>query len=102
MFLKRLWNEYSALKSATKCSWVVANEIVNEEQNVRLMQFLMGLNYSYYVIRSNMFMASPLPSVMHAYNIMSQEESHKSIVIAFDKSTTTFVAKNHLNLWPRI
>lgn len=43
------------------------------------MQFLMGLNEKYSAVRSNILMTSPLPSIMIAFNLVSQEESHKSI-----------------------
>lgn len=53
----------------------------------------MGLNDSYYVIRSNMLMSSPLPFVIHVFNIVSQEESHRSLIITFDKFANAFVTK---------
>lgn len=70
MKLILLWDEYSTLKYATKCSCVAAIDIAYEEQTVRLMQFLMGLNDVYSMIRSNMLMTSLLPTMMHAYNIV--------------------------------
>lgn len=60
---------------------------------MRLMQFLMDLNDVYSVIRSNLLMTSPLPTVMHAYNILCQEESHRSLYIGNDKSADAFIVK---------
>ena len=50
-----------------------------DENNLKLMQFLMGLSEKYSAVRSNILMTTPLPSVMVAFNLVSQEESHKSL-----------------------
>lgn len=93
MKLKSLMDEYSAIKTYTQCIYAAAIDSASEEQIVCLMQFLMGLNDSYFVIRSNILMTSPLPSVILAYNIVSQEKSHKSLSSASNETVVAFVAK---------
>lgn len=34
-----------------------------------------------------------LPSVMHAFNIVSQEESHKSLFVSIERHVYAFIAK---------
>lgn len=41
-------------------------------QDQRLMQFLMGLNESYKIIRGNLLMMNPLPLVAQAYQVLVQ------------------------------
>lgn len=57
------------------------------------MQFLMGLNDVCSVIRSNMLVSSPLPPVIHAFKIVFQEKSHKTLFVNNDKSAVAFIAK---------
>lgn len=61
---------------------------------MKLMQFLMGLNDKFFAVRSSILMIVPLPSVMTAFNLVSQEESHKSISSrpSVEKSTAVFTA----------
>lgn len=60
----------------------------------------MGLNDSYSVIIGNILLTTPFPLIMQAFNIVSQEETHRSF-----SSISTFIVKNpikskvkHLNL----
>ncbi|XP_075492417.1 uncharacterized protein LOC142530464 [Primulina tabacum] len=55
-------------------------EYVEYIQQHKLLQFLMGLNDSYVHIRSQILMMTPLPTVAQAFAIISQEESHRSIL----------------------
>lgn len=65
----------------------------NEEETIHLMQFLMGLNECYASVRSNLLMGSPLPSVNTVFNLISQEESHRSLASGNDKFVYAFTAK---------
>ncbi|XP_069154663.1 uncharacterized protein [Solanum lycopersicum] len=47
------------------------------EQDRRLIQFLMGLNEVYTVIRGNILMMSPLPSTAQAFSLLIQEEKQR-------------------------
>lgn len=92
--LKMLWDQYADVKFGTKCTCAVYEINISDENNLKLMQFLMGLNDKYAVVRSNILMISPLPSVITAFNLVSQEESHRSLSSKHvsDKSSAVFVA----------
>lgn len=59
MKLKLLWDEFATIKTSTTCTCAAAIEVQNDEQNVSLMLFLMGINDCYVVVRSNIVMSSP-------------------------------------------
>jgi hypothetical protein len=63
--LKGLWNELSSYNDTIQGT--------HQEQQ-KLMQFLMGLNDSYSVIRGHILLMNPLPSIRQAYSSISQEE----------------------------
>lgn len=77
MKLKLLWDQYAEVKTGARCNCVASVNNLVDENNMKLMQFLMGLNEKYCVVRSNILMTFPLPTVMVAFNLVSQEESHK-------------------------
>lgn len=92
--LKLLWDQYADVKSGTKCICDASISNISDENNLKLMQFLMGLNDKFAAVRSSILMTVPLPSVMIAFNLVSQEESHKSLSsrAVTDKSPVVFVA----------
>ncbi|GKA86344.1 hypothetical protein Tco_0808055 [Tanacetum coccineum] len=47
---------------------------------MKLIQFLMRLDYSYMQLRSNILSRDPLPNAKCAYILISSEESHRAIV----------------------
>ena len=63
--LKGLWDEVASYN-------VVAHGAQQDQQ--KLMQFLMGLNESYSAIRGKILLMNHLPSVCQAYPSISQEE----------------------------
>lgn len=79
MKLKLLWDQYAEVKTGTRCNCSASVNHLADENNLKLMHFLMGLNEKYTAVRSNILMTSLLPSVMTAFNIVSQEESYKSL-----------------------
>ncbi|RVX14444.1 hypothetical protein CK203_017366 [Vitis vinifera] len=48
-----------------------------QQDQQKLMQFLMGLNESYSAIRGQILLMNPLPSVRQAYSSISQEEKQR-------------------------
>ncbi|KAL5864007.1 hypothetical protein ACOSQ3_001521 [Xanthoceras sorbifolium] len=63
--LKSLWDELASYNDATHGA---------QQDQQKLMQFLMGLNDSYSAIRGQILLMNPLPSVRQAYSSVSQEE----------------------------
>lgn len=92
--LRQLWDEFASLVILPTCQCEYARRYVEYDQQHHLLQFLMGLNDSYTSIRSQILKMSPLPSVGHAFTIISQEESHRSIsaaaVYPVDTSASAF------------
>ncbi|XP_049366594.1 uncharacterized protein LOC125831441 [Solanum verrucosum] len=81
--MKKLWEEMSTVDVSSQCSCVCTCggkiRLVKAEQDRRLIQFLMGLNEMYTVIRGNILMMSTLPSMAQAFAILSQEEKQREV-----------------------
>ena len=60
--LKALWDELASYDTAVHGT---------QQDQKKLMQFLMGLNDSYSAIRGQILLMSPLPSVRQAYSSVS-------------------------------
>lgn len=78
--LRQLWDEYASLVTLPICSCESSKKFIEFDQQHKLLQFLMGLNESFVHIRSHILMMDPLPTVSHAFAIISQEESHRSLL----------------------
>ncbi|RVW56241.1 Retrovirus-related Pol polyprotein from transposon RE1 [Vitis vinifera] len=63
-----LWDELASYNAAAHGA---------QQDQQKLMQFLMGLNESYSVIRGQILLMNPLPSVRQAYSSISQEEKQR-------------------------
>ncbi|XP_073152184.1 uncharacterized protein [Henckelia pumila] len=92
--LRQLWDEFESLVTLPSCACDSAKKYIEHDQQHKLLQFLMGLNEGYTYVRSQILMMSPLPSVSQAFAILSQEESHCSLLatppIPLDASVTAF------------
>ncbi|XP_076889166.1 uncharacterized protein LOC143539853 [Bidens hawaiensis] len=65
--MKSYWDELNAVNSIPSCTCEAAHEFAKREEDQRLIQFLVGLNPNYDMIRSNILMMQPLPSIDRAY-----------------------------------
>ena len=63
-----MWDELASYNDASSGA---------QQDQQRLMQFLMGLNESYSAIRGQILLMNPLPSVRQAYSSMCQEEKQR-------------------------
>ncbi|XP_019224191.1 PREDICTED: uncharacterized protein LOC109205890 [Nicotiana attenuata] len=83
MKMKKLWEELNTLiaKSHCTCNCLCgAKESMHKaEQDRRLIQFLMGLNETYTVVRGSILMMNPLPSIAQAFSLLIQEERQREI-----------------------
>ncbi|XP_015170021.1 uncharacterized protein [Solanum tuberosum] len=81
--MKKLWEDMSIVDVSSQCSCVCTCGgkimLVKTEQDRRLIQFLMGLNEIYTVIRGNILMMSTLPSMAQTFAILSQEEKQREV-----------------------
>ncbi|GJU06396.1 ribonuclease H-like domain-containing protein [Tanacetum coccineum] len=93
--LSSLWKQFNAMISLPPCTCEAAKHFENQNQLLKLMQFLMGLDDNYLAIRSNILTRDPLPLVKAAFVIVSVEESHRNInsVVTTKPTTTAFAAK---------
>lgn len=79
MKLNLLWDQYVEVKTGARYNCAASVNNMIDENNLKLMQFLMGPNEKYSAVRSNILMTSPLLTVMIAFNLVSQEEFRKSL-----------------------
>ncbi|XP_019233313.1 PREDICTED: uncharacterized protein LOC109213927 [Nicotiana attenuata] len=73
---KELWKE---LEDSCQCVWGAKANMQKAEQDRRLIQFLMGLNEVYTVVRGSILMMNPLPSIAQAFSILIQEEKQREV-----------------------
>ncbi|GJV84716.1 ribonuclease H-like domain-containing protein [Tanacetum coccineum] len=69
--LNSLWKQFDAMISFPPCTCEAAKHFEKHNQLIKLMQFLMGLDDSYFAIRSNILTREPLPSVKAAFAVVS-------------------------------
>ena len=82
--IKVVWDELSAVNplpycTCQKCTCNLAKRILTQQQDQRLMQFMMKLNDHFSAVRGNILMMSPLPNISQAYRLFTQEEIHKEL-----------------------
>ncbi|XP_074298019.1 uncharacterized protein LOC141628820 [Silene latifolia] len=79
------------------CSCASREKQVKFQEDQRIVQFLMGLNDSYGVVRGTILMQNPLPKISFIYNNLLQEEGQRDIhnngQIQFDSAA--LYAKNN-------
>ncbi|XP_070015139.1 uncharacterized protein [Nicotiana sylvestris] len=81
--IKKLWEELNTLnvhaKCACKCTCGARENIHKAEQDRRLIQFLMGLNEVYTIVRRSILIMNPLPTIAQAFYILIQEEKQREV-----------------------
>ncbi|XP_049413174.1 uncharacterized protein LOC125876101 [Solanum stenotomum] len=79
--MKKLWEELNSLCITSQCNCVcicgAKTNLLKAEQDRRLIQFLMGLNEVYTIIRGSILMMNPLPSMAQAFALLVQEEKQR-------------------------
>jgi len=82
---KILWDEYATLVTIPTCSTAecpVGSATMKLLENQRLVQFLMGLNGTYVVVRGNILMTHPMPQIGQALSMVLQEERQREMQIS--------------------
>lgn len=77
-----LWDKYATLVNIPMCpnaECPVGNAMVKLLANQQLIQFLMGLNDNYIIVRGNILMAHPMPQIRKAFSMVLQEERQREI-----------------------
>ncbi|KAF7830422.1 uncharacterized protein G2W53_012755 [Senna tora] len=85
----RLWDELHRLRptprcSCGKCGCNFNKEMDQLEADTKLVQFLMGLNQPFEVIRSQILSLDPLPSANKAFAMVANVETEKEINSSFN------------------
>ncbi|KAH0739575.1 hypothetical protein KY290_038280 [Solanum tuberosum] len=81
--IKKLWEELSTLAANhicnCRCTCGAKNIMYKAEHDRRLIQFLMGLNEVYTIMRGSILMMTPLPSMGQVFALLVQEEKQREI-----------------------
>nr|XP_009778048.1 PREDICTED: uncharacterized protein LOC104227499 [Nicotiana sylvestris] len=79
--LKGLWDELGVVctNHGQRCTCAAKPGIIQEDEENRLFQFLMGINETYMGVRSNLLMMQPPPSLDNAYNILLNDEKQRQV-----------------------
>lgn len=100
--MKDIWDELDILAPLPSCDCEESRLSVDHLKNIRLLQFLMGLNDSYSNIHNNVLVKRSVVTVNEAYTIISQEESQKTLgVIDSHKDPLTILAGKGQDFRPR-
>jgi len=78
--LKDLWDEYDSIMPLSSCTCSKSKEFFEQLQFQRMLQFLMGLNDSYYQTRSQILLMPQIPTINQVYAMVNQDESQKMVV----------------------
>ncbi|GJV09642.1 hypothetical protein Tco_1351183 [Tanacetum coccineum] len=72
-----LWRQYNSLVNLPNCTCANSDKLKEHNQLLKLMQFLMGLNEVYDLIRSIIFTTDLIPDVRGAFATLSRDKSHR-------------------------
>lgn len=89
---KKLWDELNCSKPFPACECGASKEIIEMNNDIKLIQFLMGLNSSYDHVRNQILLMDSLPSVNRAYAMILSFEKQREINIFANDSTNSSIA----------
>ncbi|OIT05165.1 hypothetical protein A4A49_65376, partial [Nicotiana attenuata] len=91
--IKDLWDEIDLLVPAPGCYCEETRPFIEQFKNLRLLQFLVGLNESNSQVRSQILLKIPVLTVNHAYALVIQEESQCELgVLEVNREPLTMTA----------
>lgn len=81
--MKKLREELNTLNAHAQCKFQCTcgakASMQKAEQDSRLIQYLMGLNEVYTIMKGSILMMNPLPSLAQAFTIFIQEEKQREM-----------------------
>lgn len=81
--IRKLWEELNTLDTNSQCSCLCIcggkSKMHKAELDRRLIQFLMGLNEVYTIVRGSILMMNPLPTMAQTFSILVQEEKQREV-----------------------
>ncbi|XP_019257783.1 PREDICTED: uncharacterized protein LOC109236000 [Nicotiana attenuata] len=90
--MKDLWDEIDLLVPAPGCDCEETRPFIEQFKNLRLLQFLVGLNESYSQVRSQILLKTPVLTVNQAYALVIQEEiQHELSVLEVNREPLTMM-----------
>ncbi|KAG5629231.1 hypothetical protein H5410_000948 [Solanum commersonii] len=100
--MKDLWNELDVMVLLPSCSCEESSLYVTYLKSQQMLQFLMGLNESYYSLRSSILSRNDTMTMNEAYAIITQDESQRSLgVVDHQKDPLTLLAGRAQGYRPR-
>ncbi|KAF7836927.1 Cysteine-rich RLK (receptor-like protein kinase) 8 [Senna tora] len=102
--LHRGWDELDRLVplpvcSCQNCKCDITEKLKTNKDSTRLLQFLMGLNQEYNIIRGQILNMSPLPNDDVAFNMVANVESERIVSMSYTNTGTdasALLAKNYV------
>lgn len=84
MKMKLLWDQLDSIDllsscCCTNCTTGLTKKLVKSQEDRVLIQFLMKLYERYEIIRGNILIMNPLPSISQVYRLSMHEENHKKL-----------------------
>ncbi|XP_019255128.1 PREDICTED: uncharacterized protein LOC109233718 [Nicotiana attenuata] len=98
--MKRLWDELYSLNTdmhwSCNCDCGGKKKMQHFKEDERLIQFLMGLNKTYGLARSNILIVKPLSLANQAYSLLMQDENQREIHVNCQLPTdgASFMVRN--------
>ncbi|KAL2939167.1 Retrovirus-related Pol polyprotein from transposon RE1 [Bienertia sinuspersici] len=80
--MRVIWEELEALYNTPPLSEIgpkIGAHLEKQKEELKLFQFLSGVNEVYSQQRSHILHMSPLPTVEEAYNVLQQEENQRDV-----------------------
>lgn len=85
--IKKLWDEIRVIRDIVECDCGVLSRcaceyvkrVKDQENNEKLIEFLMGLSEEFDVVQSNLLSMDPLPSMNRAFYLVQQVERQKIV-----------------------
>ncbi|CAA0841724.1 Unknown protein, partial [Striga hermonthica] len=94
--LKCLWDEYASLVSLPECTCGLGKKMSENDMEIKLMQFLMGLNEVFEPVKNQILLMDPLPTVNKAYSMILKVEKQRPVSISDPlESSAVMVNRNY-------
>ncbi|KAB2629719.1 hypothetical protein D8674_034514 [Pyrus ussuriensis x Pyrus communis] len=87
--MKALWDELASYHDPFTCTCEGLKGLAEREKKERVMQFLMGLNDSYSVVRGSILMMSPLPDTRRVHGLILQHERQMDVASRRELGTSS-------------
>ncbi|KAB2634214.1 hypothetical protein D8674_041553 [Pyrus ussuriensis x Pyrus communis] len=87
--MKALWDELASYHDPLACTCEGLKGLAEQEEKERVMQFLMGLNDSYSVVRGSILMMNPLPDTRRVHGLILQHERQMDVASRCELGTSS-------------